>query len=869
ESIMTGPSGGPVTSPNYPSNYDNNEIVRWLIIVPEGSIIRLTFARFYTGGSDFLTIYDGTSDDATELRRLSGYHQEISPIFSTSNTMLLRFTPKGRYTSQGFQFSYISRTADECWDPGVPSNGTRDNNSNFTSGQTVREGVASTQVTRTSIARLRKVKECGLHVTSGLESIMTGPSGGPVRSPDYYSNYDNSVNARWLIIVPEGSIIRLTFVFVDIFVDSGFLTIYDGNGDDATELRRFSGYHRQISPIISTSNTMLLRFTPYTWFWFSYISRTPDECWDPGVPSNGTRDNNNNFTSGQTVRYTCMDGYHLWGTANITCQANGTWSDATTTCEVGSIMTGPFRGPVTSPDFPRNYDNNENVRWLITVPEGSIIRLTFDSFDTQYDDILTIYDGASHNATVIRSPIISTSNTMFLRFTSNYYYTRQGFQFYYTSRTADECWDPGVPANGARDNNSNFTLGQTVRYTCMSGYHQWGTANITCQSNWIWSDATPTCEVGSIMTGHSGGPVTSPNFPSFYGNNENVRWLIIVPEGSIIRLTFDSFATRYYDILTIYDGASDNTTELRSLSGYHRQISPIISTSNTMFLRFTSDYYYTLQGFQFSYISRTADQCWDPGVPTNGKRDNNSNFTLGQTVRYTCMAGYYLNGTADITCQSNGTWSDATPTCEVTGATGSPVNNSVTGRGTNMTGPSGGPVTSPNFPSNYGNNENYQWLITVPEASIIRLTLDSFDTEEGFDFFTIYDGTSDNAAELQRLTGVPWPISPITSTSNTMFLRFTSDYSVTRQGFNFSYISSTAGQCWDPGVPANGISDNNSNFTSGQTVRYTCMAGYHLWGTGNITCQSNGTWSDATPNCKVPLCFRTWKSSQAKRAHSG
>ncbi|XP_019624285.1 PREDICTED: CUB and sushi domain-containing protein 1-like [Branchiostoma belcheri] len=660
ESIMTGSSGGPVTSRDYYSNYGNNGNARWLITVPEGSIIRLTFARFYTESSDFLTIYDGASDDATELRRLSGNHRQISPIISTSNTMLLRFTPDSRYPSYWFQFSYISRTADECWDPGVPTNGARDNNSNFTSGQTVR-------------------------------------------------------------------------------------------------FTCMAGYHLWgTANITCQSNWTWSDATP------TCEGRRADECWDPGVPTNGTRDNNSNFTSGQTVRYTCMAGYHLWGTANITCQSNWTWSDATPTCEVGSIMTGPFGGPVTSPNFHSNDGNSVNIRWLITVPEGSIIRLTFDIFDTRYDNILTIYDGASHNDTVIRrlsgyhqqiSPIISTSNTMLLRFTPGYVHIDIGqwFRFSYTSRTADQCWDPGVPSKGFRDNNSNFTSGQTVRYTCITGYHLWGTANITCQSNWTWSDTTPTCEVGSIMTGPSGGPVTSPNYPSIYGNNEDVRWLIIVPEGSIIRLTFDSFATqRYHDILTIYDGASHDATELRRLSGYHQQISPIISTSNTMFLTFTSDYSYTHRGFQFSYISRTADQCWDPGVATNGKRDNNSNFTLGQTVRYTCMAGYHLFGTADITCQSNGTWTDATPTCEVTSATGSSVNNSVIGRGTNVTGPSGGPVTSPNFPSNYGNNENYQWLITVPETSIIRLTFDSFDTEEGYDFLTIYDGTSDDATELQR-----------------------------------------------------------------------------------------------------------------------
>ncbi|KAI8496791.1 hypothetical protein Bbelb_254460 [Branchiostoma belcheri] len=173
-----------------------------------------------------------------------------------------------------------------------------------------------------------------------------------------------------------------------------------------------------------------------------------------------------------------------------------------------------------------------------------------------------------------------------------------------------------------------------------------------------------------------------------------------------------------------------------------------------------------------------------------------------------------------------------------------------TGCGGNLTAPAGCPVTSPNYPGNYGKNENCEWSITVPEGSIIRLTFDSFYTKYGDDFLTIYDGASDNATEMKRLTGYYSQIIPIISTSNVMFLRFTSDDRVSRQGFQFNYTSSTAGQCWDPGVPVNGNRDNNSNFTSGQTVRYTCMDGYHLLGTANITCQPNGTWSGATPTCE-------------------
>ncbi|XP_078685526.1 bone morphogenetic protein 1-like [Branchiostoma floridae x Branchiostoma belcheri] len=148
------------------------------------------------------------------------------------------------------------------------------------------------------------------------------------------------------------------------------------------------------------------------------------------------------------------------------------------------------------------------------------------------------------------------------------------------------------------------------------------------------------------------------------------------------------------------------------------------------------------------------------------------------------MDGYQLWGTANITCQPNGTWNGATPTCEVT---------SVTGCGGNLTASSGGPVTSPNYPDNYGNNENCEWLITVPEGSIIRLTFDSFNTEFSRDYLTIYDGASDNAPELEELTGDQSQIIPIISTSNTMFLRFTSNKRVQRQGFQFSYTSKIFG----------------------------------------------------------------------------
>ncbi|XP_019641735.1 PREDICTED: uncharacterized protein LOC109483192 [Branchiostoma belcheri] len=139
----------------------------------------------------------------------------------------------------------------------------------------------------------------------------------------------------------------------------------------------------------------------------------------------------------------------------------------------------------------------------------------------------------------------------------------------------------------------------------------------------------------------------------------------------------------------------------------------------------------------------------------------------------------------------------------------------VSGCGGNLTAPSGGPVTSPNYPGNYGNNQDCEWLITVPAGSMIRLTFHSFDLEEDYDFLRIYDGASASAALIQELTGLR-SVFPIVSTSNVMFLKFTSDDSGREQGFSFSYTSRNTSVC--PTVVLYGDSDT---LQAGKMTSYT------------------------------------------------
>ncbi|XP_072166441.1 CUB and sushi domain-containing protein 3-like [Diadema setosum] len=68
--------------------------------------------------------------------------------------------------------------------------------------------------------------------------------------------------------------------------------------------------------------------------------------------------------------------------------------------------------------------------------------------------------------------------------------------------------------------------------------------------------------------------------------------------------------------------------------------------------------------------------CGDPGAPGHGVRapDDTSSFLDGATVNFRCDPGYQLNGSASITCLTNGIWDGARPFCEAVNCSGDPQN---------------------------------------------------------------------------------------------------------------------------------------------------------------------------------------------------
>ena len=52
-------------------------------------------------------------------------------------------------------------------------------------------------------------------------------------------------------------------------------------------------------------------------------------------------------------------------------------------CLGGDMAECPLNGVITSPGYPRNYNNNIDMTWLIQVPEGLSIEIRFEVFELE------------------------------------------------------------------------------------------------------------------------------------------------------------------------------------------------------------------------------------------------------------------------------------------------------------------------------------------------------------------------------------------------------------------------------------------------------------------------------------------------------
>ena len=89
-------------------------------------------------------------------------------------------------------------------------------------------------------------------------------------------------------------------------------------------------------------------------------------------------------------------------------------------------------------------------------------------------------------------------------------------------------------------------------------------------------------------------------------------------------------------------------------------------------------------------------------------------------------------------------------------------------------------VWTPGFPGNYPDDANCYWRLS--SVANITVTFSHFDLESYYDYLYLYDGGSTTAPLIGEYTGSVVP-PPATSSTNQLYLKFTSDDSYTESGF--------------------------------------------------------------------------------------
>ena len=88
-----------------------------------------------------------------------------------------------------------------------------------------------------------------------------------------------------------------------------------------------------------------------------------------------------------------------------------------------------------------------------------------------------------------------------------------------------------------------------------------------------------------------------------------------------------------------------------------------------------------------------------------------------------------------------------------------------------------------------GYNLFCHYRITVEPEQKILVKFDYVALETSYDFLYVYDGNSSSAPLPRRFTGISHTIPPFLSTTNQLFLSYTTDHSASYDGFRLRYFA--------------------------------------------------------------------------------
>uniref|UniRef100_H2ZHT4 Metalloendopeptidase n=1 Tax=Ciona savignyi TaxID=51511 RepID=H2ZHT4_CIOSA len=687
---------GNITSPNWPAAYPAYSDCEWRISVTPGEKIVMDFTSlnvFRSRGCwyDYIEIRDG--------------HWERSPLIGKIIIVSRKYTYSkfcgfsGRYCGTSLP-PQITSTDSRIW---MKFRSTSNYNGNG--------------------FRLRYEAVCGGNIRK---------NSGQIQSPNYPDDYRPGKECIWSVVVDEGFQVGLSFQAFKVrprYLNAGivvlitlvqverhdtcaydYLEVRDGPSADSELIGRFCGSDRP-DDIEATGNTLWIKFVSdasvnKAGFAASFFKER-DECAD----SNGGCQQQCVNTLG-SFKCGCYPGYEL-SRDGVTCEA---------ACG-GYVTTSD--GEITSPNWPREYPTNKQCIWQIVAPPQHKITIEFDKFELEGNEVCTGHCLLFY---------LHTNKFYTVVCKYDYVAVRSGF-------TDDSifhgkfCGTELPPVITSTNNEMSIKFNSDDTVAKRGGIFRHLPQSTGCEHS---------------ITSHMG-EITSPNWPNKYPSRKDCTWHVSTTAGHMVKLVFNEFELESqpdcaYDHLEIYDGADATAAILGRYCGSKRP-TPIVASTNHMFVKFFSDASVQKRGFSASH---------------------------------TTVCGGSLNASARTKdLFSHPQYGD----------------------------------------TNYVSGRECDWIITARDGYGVELLFNDFEVEEetdcSYDFVEVFDGSTDSAVRFGRFCGDEASItasfknyfplayrakfgifyfqapSTIFSSGDSILVRFHSDDTINKKGFQASY-SSTA-----------------------------------------------------------------------------
>ncbi|XP_031132845.1 dorsal-ventral patterning tolloid-like protein 1 isoform X1 [Sander lucioperca] len=602
-----------------------------------------------------------------------------------------------------------------------------------------------TRLSKGDIAQARKLYRCPACGETLQEST------GNFSSPGYPNGYPSYTHCVWRISVTPGEKIVLNFTTMDLYKSSlcwyDYIEVRDGYWRKAPLLGRFCG-DKVPDVLISTDSRMWIEF----------------------------RSSSNWVGKGFAAIYEAICG--------------------------GEITKDS--GQIQSPNYPDDYRPSKECVWRITVSEGYNVGLSFQAFEIERHDscaydYLEVRDGPLETSPLIGrfcgydkpEDVRSTSHTLWMKFVSDGTVNKAGFAANFF-KEEDEC---AKPDNGGCEQRCVNTLG-SFKCACDPGYEL--------------APDKKSCEAacGGLLS-KLNGTISTPGWPKEYPPNKNCVWQVVAPNQYRISMQFEAFELEgnevcKYDYVEVRSGLSSDSKLHGKYCG--TEVPEVITSQyNNMRIEFKSDNTVSKKGFKAHFFSDRLALCQERLIVFESCQDIKRGRSLTRGHFNNKLATSSKVRDKDECSKDNGGCQH-----ECINTVGSYVCQCRHGFVLHenkhdckeaecehkIHSPSG-TLSSPNWPDKYPSRKECTWDITATPGHRIKIAFNEFEIEQhqecAYDHLEAFDGDSDTAAILGRLCGSKIP-EQLVSTGNKMYLRFISDASVQRKGFQATHSTECGGR---------------------------------------------------------------------------